>query len=272
MLVVRQEPIERSFPSSPDHHPWHSSIKNEPSRRTDCNGTGSGSSGPTRIARLFAIAPGCHPIDLEGQLVLDAGCGMGRYLRIAAESSASLVVGLDLSHAVVAARELTTELAKVAVVRGDLLKLPFPPASFDQIYSLGVLDHTPDPRAAFLGLAELLKPGGKIAVWVYPRERPEVEWIMNFQRAFSTRLPLPLLELLCRMAVPIGGLKRKLMASPWRCLRAAGCGAAPGNHWRLDAPRPHGSRVRHPGLVRTQIHVAPYIRRNRQLVPRCRVN
>ncbi len=40
----------------------------------------------------------------RARYVLDAGCGMGRYLRIAAESSASLIVGLDLSRAVVAAR------------------------------------------------------------------------------------------------------------------------------------------------------------------------
>ena len=83
--------------------------------------------------------------------MLDAGCGMGRYLRIAAESPARLIVGLDLSQAVVAARELTTDLPHVAVVRGDLLRLPFAPGSFDQIYSLGVLDHTPDPRRGVPG-------------------------------------------------------------------------------------------------------------------------
>jgi SAM-dependent methyltransferase len=170
----------------------------------------------------FRNRTGLSPNDLEGQLVLDAGCGMGRYLRIAAESSVSFIVGLDLSHAVIAARELTAELKKVAVVQGDLLKLPFANGSFDLIYTLGVLDHTPDPRAAFLGLAALLKPGGKIAVWVYPRERPEVEWIMNLQRDFSTRLPLPLLELLCRVAVPIGGLKRKMMESSWRVVERLG--------------------------------------------------
>src|SRR5262249_30716410 len=94
--------------------------------------------------------------DLEGKVVLDAGCGMGRYLRIAAESTAFLIVGIDLSHAVVAARELTAHLSQVGVVRGDLLTLPFPPGSFDQVYSLGVLDHTPDPREAFLSLARLV--------------------------------------------------------------------------------------------------------------------
>ncbi len=101
----------------------------------------------------------------------------------------------------------------MAIVRGDLLRLPFAPGSFDLIYSLGVLDHTPDPRAAFLALARLLKPGGRIAIWVYPRERRIVETIMDLQRAVSTRLPLGVLEPLCRIAAPIGGLKRRLMAS-----------------------------------------------------------
>jgi SAM-dependent methyltransferase len=152
--------------------------------------------------------------DLDGKVVLDAGCGMGRYLRIAAESRARLIVGLDLSRAVAAAREATAPLEQVSLVRGDLLKLPFAPRSFDQIYSLGVLDHTPCPRAAFLSLAQLVKPGGGMVVWLYRRERRLIEWIMNAQRAFSTRLPLAWLERLCRIAAPLGALKRRLMSSP----------------------------------------------------------
>jgi SAM-dependent methyltransferase len=110
----------------------------------------------------------------------------------------------------------------VAVVRGDLLRLPFTPASFDIIYSIGVLDHTPDPRRAFLGLAALLKPGGRIAIWVYPRERPVVEAMMNAQRAISTRLPTRLLLALSRLAAPIGGLKRRMMSSRYRLVERAG--------------------------------------------------
>ncbi len=161
----------------------------------------------------FRNRTGMAPEDLAGKEVLDAGCGMGRYLRIAAESPARLVVGVDLSLAVAAARELTAGLPGVAIVRGDLLRLPFASGRFDAIYSLGVLDHTPDPRAAFLELARLLRPGGRIAIWVYLRERPIVETIMDLQRAVSTRLPLGLLEPLCRIAAPIGGLKRRLMGS-----------------------------------------------------------
>ena len=170
----------------------------------------------------FRNRTGLAPEELAGKAVLDAGCGMGRYLRIAAESTARLVVGVDLSEAVIAARELTGGLDRVAVLRGDLLRLPFAPGTFDEIYSLGVLDHTPDPRAAFLALARLLKPGGRIAIWVYPRERPIVETLMDLQRAVSTRLPLGVLEPLCRVAAPVGGLKRRLMSSPYWIVQRLG--------------------------------------------------
>ena len=163
-----------------------------------------------------------NPEDLAGQVVLDAGCGMGRYLRIAGESSAKGIVGVDLSRAVIAARDMTQDIPNVLIVRGDLLRLPFPPGSFDVIYSLGVIDHTPDPRASFLALARLLKPGGRIVIWVYPRERALVEWIMEAQRAISRRIPLGLLEPLCRISTPIGAMKRRLMASRWWLIQRLG--------------------------------------------------
>jgi SAM-dependent methyltransferase len=128
---------------------------------------------------------------------------------------------MDLSGAVIAASELTASDSRIAILQGDLLRPPFGPATFDHIYSLGVIDHTPDPRAAFFALARLLKPGGRIVVWVYPRERRAVEWMMNVQRAISTRLPLRLLEQLCRVSAPLGGLKRRLMASPVRLVQRA---------------------------------------------------
>jgi SAM-dependent methyltransferase len=177
---------------------------------------------PDEDRATFWNRTGLASAELEGKIILDAGCGMGRYLRIAAESSARLIVGVDLSAAVVAARELTSERPEIAVVQGDLLRLPFTGASFDHIYSLGVLDHTPDPRQAFLALARLLKPGGRIAIWVYPRERGLVEFVMNAQRAVSARLPVGLLERLCRWSAPIGGWKRKLMSSRWRLIERLG--------------------------------------------------
>ena len=168
---------------------------------------------PEEDRATFRNRTGLTPGDVEGTLVLDAGCGMGRYLRVVAEAGA-VAVGIDLSRAVEAARDLSREWPGVSVVQGDLLRLPFADGSFDHIYSLGVLDHTPDPRRAFLELAKLLKPGGRIAVWVYPRERPTLERIINVHRGISTRLPLGVLVPLSRLMAPVGAIKRRLMASP----------------------------------------------------------
>ena len=108
----------------------------------------------------FRNRTGLAASDLEGKDVLDAGCGMGRYLRIAADSPASLIVGLDLSRAVVAARELTVGLPRVW--RGARRPAPTPvqPQSFDQIYSLGVLDHTPRPPWGIPGPGTALEARG----------------------------------------------------------------------------------------------------------------
>jgi len=160
----------------------------------------------------FRNRTGLGRAELEGRLVLDAGCGMGRYLIVAAEQGAK-VVGLDLSEAVRAAKELTAARPPLGLLRGDLLRLPLAEGGFDHIYSIGVLDHTPDPRAAFLGLAKRLKPGGRIVLWVYPREKPALEAVIRLHRAVSTRLPLNALVLLSRLTAPIGGLKRRLMTS-----------------------------------------------------------
>ena len=176
---------------------------------------------PEEDRATFATRTGLKPADLEGKLVLDAGCGMGRYLRVAAEGGAK-VVGLDLSRAVEAARDLTREMRGVSLLRGDLLRPPFAPRSFDHVYSLGVLDHTPDPRAAFLALARLLKPGGRIVVWVYPREKPALERVIEAHRAISTRLPLGVLMALSRIMAPVGGLKRRIMQSRSRLMARMG--------------------------------------------------
>jgi len=177
---------------------------------------------PEEDRATFRNRTGLGPDDLAGSTVLDAGCGMGRYLRIAAEGGPARLVGLDLSGAVHAARDVTNGTPNVSVVQGDLLRPPFAPNSFDHIYSLGVLDHTPDPRGAFLALAKLLKPGGRIVVWVYPKEKPALERVMNAHRAVSTRLPLWALVGLSRLTAPLGGLKRRLMAAKNRVIARAG--------------------------------------------------
>ncbi len=122
-------------------------------------------SGLDRSYTAFRAKTGLGPDDLAGKRVLDVGVGSGRFAEIAASMGAAEVVGIDLTRAVDAAGENLGSRALIA--QADLMRLPFPDGSFDVVFSIGVLHHTPDTRAAVEAIARLVKPGGVLAVWVY---------------------------------------------------------------------------------------------------------
>ncbi len=144
-------------------------------------------------AAVFAVKTGIDPADLNGLLVLDAGCGGGRYARLAGRAGAR-VVGVDLSSAVDKAAALCADLPDVTIVQADLLDLPLAEGAFDLAFSIGVLHHSPDPRRAFAQVAARVKPGGRLAVWLYRKNVGPQEWINSALRAVTTRLPAPALE------------------------------------------------------------------------------
>ncbi len=141
--------------------------------------------------------------DLKGKLVLDVGCGMGRFMEIAADNGAA-VIGIDLSLAVEAARENLTHRKNCHFIQADIFHLPFKSKTFDTIFSIGVLHHTPDTKKAFLMLPPLLKKSGKIAIWVYGENtfRP-YDYFGRYWRQITSRLPKRLLYVLSHFAVPL---------------------------------------------------------------------
>ena len=145
---------------------------------------------------VFAVKTGVAPRDLKGLLVLDAGCGGGRYARVAGRHGAR-VVGVDLSAAVEKAAALCSDLPDVSILQADLTRLPLAEGTFDLAFSIGVLHHGPDPRGAFAEVARRVKPGGRLAVWLYRRNTPPQEWLNSALRAVTTRLPARVLETLC---------------------------------------------------------------------------
>ncbi len=148
---------------------------------------------PEEDAAVFRVKTGLDPASLAGQLVLDAGCGGGRYARLLGSLGAR-VVGVDLSSAVDAAARLCADLPDVQIAQADLLELPLAPGRFDVAFSIGVLHHSPDPRRAFARVAACVRPGGRLAVWLYRRNTPPQEWLNSGLRAATTRLPARVLE------------------------------------------------------------------------------
>ena len=151
---------------------------------------------PEEDAAVFRVKTGLDPENLSGKLVLDAGCGGGRYARLLGEHGAR-VVGVDLSAAVDKAASLCQPYENVLICQADLLDLPLASSSFDVAFSIGVLHHSPDPRRAFAEVARLVKPGGHLAVWLYRKNTPPQEWLNSGLRALSTRLSPRVLEPLC---------------------------------------------------------------------------
>lgn len=142
---------------------------------------------------------------LSGKCVLDAGCGMGRHARMLAPHVGRLVA-LDFSAAIDQAAQTLAASPNVACIQADLTNPPFHPAAFDFVYSLGVLHHLQDTAGALKGLIRLVKPGGRMRVYLYWQPtgwRGRLLALVNSMRAVTTRMPFSILRVLC-WALSIG--------------------------------------------------------------------
>jgi SAM-dependent methyltransferase len=155
------------------------------------------------------------PEFFKDKLVLEGGCGKGRHTRIASDWGAKEVVGIDLSSAVESAFAATRDLPNVHIVQADIFKLPFKRA-FDYAFSVGVLHHTPDPKAAFVSLANKVKSGGNISAWIYGAENNE--WITNYvsplRERFTSKMSQPTLLQLSKVPTLAVFLGTKLLYRP----------------------------------------------------------
>ncbi|GIU81091.1 MAG: methyltransferase domain-containing protein [Acidobacteria bacterium] len=151
---------------------------------------------------------GLTPELVEGKLVLDAGCGAGRYSDVVSRWGAK-VVGVDLSSAVEASYENLSSRG-VKIIQADIMNLPFAEETFDVIFSIGVLHHTPNTRKAFEALIPFLKPGGFIVIWLYHAYNDDTTRmkLSKFYRRFSWKLPKKVLYGISWMAVPYYYLNR----------------------------------------------------------------
>jgi SAM-dependent methyltransferase len=103
-----------------------------------------------------------------GARVLELGGGVGAQTRIIApRNPEARLTTLDQSAASLGqARRLAAQqaLANVTFVQGDIYRLPFPDATFDQAFVCFVLEHLPEPVAALRRIRSILKPGGALTV------------------------------------------------------------------------------------------------------------
>jgi SAM-dependent methyltransferase len=126
--------------------------------------------------------------ELSGRWVVDAGCGSGRFAEIAASYGAE-VIGVDLSSAVDAACENLRAWPNAHVVQADVTRLPFRAERVAFLYSIGVLQHTPDPVAVARALVEFLAPGGRFGFTIYARQPWTFLYSKYLVRPLTRRIP-----------------------------------------------------------------------------------
>jgi ubiquinone/menaquinone biosynthesis C-methylase UbiE len=106
----------------------------------------------------------------RGRRLLEVGCGAGFDAYDICSAGADYT-GIDITPQNVerTSRALIDGGFTSKIVQADAEQLPFPDASFDVVFSNGVLHHTPDIRSALREAWRVLRPEGDAWVIVYHR-------------------------------------------------------------------------------------------------------
>lgn len=102
----------------------------------------------------------------EDQIVLDAGCGAGRWA-YQVSVRGPRVLAVDLGQSIEIAARNTSSAGRVACVQADLQALPLGAGSVDWAYSLGVLHHVEDPARALRLISSAVRSGGSVLLYLY---------------------------------------------------------------------------------------------------------
>ncbi|MDO0928923.1 class I SAM-dependent methyltransferase [Streptomyces sp. TG1A-8] len=102
-----------------------------------------------------------------GDRVLDAGCGTGRALPPlrAAVGASGVVVGVDLTPAMLQAAVRAGRGRDGRLLLADAAALPLRPGSLDAVFAAGLIAHLPQPADNLRELARVVRPGGTLALF-----------------------------------------------------------------------------------------------------------
>lgn len=108
---------------------------------------------------------------IKNKIVMDMGCGSGRYSLALSGLGAKKVYALDLSersYEPAKAIALKKKL-RIRFLEGDFLKLPFPDNFFDFVFCNGTLHHSRSIEKGLRELKRILKLGGKAFLYLYAK-------------------------------------------------------------------------------------------------------
>jgi SAM-dependent methyltransferase len=126
--------------------------------------------------------------ELPGKLVLECGCGAGRFTEVLLERGCS-VMSIDLSNAVDANAQNCEPSEFHRLAQADIGQLPFELQQFDLVLCLGVVQHTPDPELTMRALYGQVKPGGWLVIDHYTDRLGWYTKVASLFRVLMKRMP-----------------------------------------------------------------------------------
>jgi SAM-dependent methyltransferase len=130
--------------------------------------------------------------DWANKRFLDVGCGMGRNSHWPMTYGAGGGVAVDIDdRSLSAARRTLERWPTVEVRKMSAYEIAFD-ATFDIVFSIGVIHHLAEPERALRRMTAAAKPGGRVMIWVYGYENNE--WIVRYfnplRHVMFSRLPI----------------------------------------------------------------------------------
>jgi uncharacterized protein YbaR (Trm112 family)/SAM-dependent methyltransferase len=154
---------------------------------------------PERAVEWMRYSLGTRKHPLRGKLALEVGIGIGAMADGVCRAERCETIGVDLGYGVDTAQQFFGKNTRLHIVQASVFALPFRRATFDVVYSHGVIHHTYSTYVAFEHLAHLPKENGMLYVWVYSHEDGK-----------TTRLRRVLMRIECAIRPTLSRLPRNV--------------------------------------------------------------
>lgn len=122
--------------------------------------------GKTLTEKRLISNTGWNKEKLAGMVVLECGCGPGRFTEQFYYMDA-IIIAIDMSGAIDVNLSNLGLHPNILYIQDDITNLYYMKKKADYVFCYGVLQHTPDPHRTLHRLGQYAKPGGRLSVDVY---------------------------------------------------------------------------------------------------------
>ncbi len=160
-------------------------------------------SGVDQTQQRFFAETGWDPQELSHCSLLEVGSGAGRFSEVILRTTTGVLHSVDYSSAVdVNRRNNASYGERLQLAQASIYELPFADNSFDKVFCLGVLQHTPSFSDSVAALISKARAGGEIVVDFYPINGWYTKLHSKYLlRPITKRLPKPVLLNLIRLNI-----------------------------------------------------------------------